>query len=427
MKLLFQSYKAQVVTLLFIWIVSMLFSAEFVLSLSMFLLVAMALFELQINGQHIRFGLRRGLSDNLKRYWNDKAFILISIPFFLVLFSALWSGDTGYTIERLRIKLPFLILPFAFVSMPRLTKREVLTVLYFLVLVMTIACVYVGMNYLANFDAVNEMIGKGKPIPTPSNHIRFSLVLSFSIISGAALYYEGFYLQYKWERWLIPLATLFLFGFIHILSVRSGLVVLYLAIFFVSIRYAYLTRRYAVVAAVLLALVSLPILTYQAVPSFRQKINYARWDFMQYMQGTGQYYSDSERFMSMEVGLRIGNEHPVFGVGAGDLKKEVKAVYADSFEGKQDPKMPHSQFLSIYAGTGMLGLLLFLFGFFFPLFYKRRYQSLLFLAFHVIIFFSFFMENTIENNFGVSFYLLGALLGLRFLDPPPESMFSDSN
>ena len=415
MKFILQSYKAQVFSLLFIWIVSMLFSAEFVLSLAMFLLVVCAFFQIHYQGQKVSIGLRTDIRNSWQRYWSDKAYLVISLPFLLVLFSALWSEDAGYTLERLRIKLPFLILPFAFVSMPSLKKREVLTVFYFLLLVMTVACIYVGMNYLAHFDEVNEMIGKGKPIPTPSNHIRFSLVLSFTILAGAALYYEGFYFQYKWERWLIPLATLFLFVFIHILSVRSGLLVLYLGIFFLSIRYAFVTRKYAVIAAVLLALISLPILAYQAVPSFRQKINYARWDFMQYMQGTGKTYSDSERFMSMEVGMKIGNAHPVFGVGAGDLKKEVKLAYQVEYQGEQVPKMPHSQFVSIYAGTGIVGLGIYLFSFFFVLFYRKRYRSLLYLGFHVIIFFSLFMENTIENNFGVSFYLLGALLGMRYL------------
>lgn len=394
----------------------MLFSAEFVLSIAMFLLVICAFLQIHFKGQQVKVGLRTDIRSNWKRYKADKAFLVISIPFFLVLVSALWSEDGGYTMERLRIKLPFLILPFAFISMPSLKKKEVLTVFYFLLLVMTVACLYVGMNYLANFDEVNEMIGKGKPIPTPSNHIRFSLVLAFSIICGVALYQERFYLQYKWERWLIPLATVFLFVFIHILAVRSGLLVLYLAILFLSIRYAFLTRRYLMLGVVLIGLVSIPILTYQTVPSFKQKVNYARWDFMQYMQGTGKTYSDSERFMSMEMGMEIGNEHPVFGVGAGDLKKEVILGYQEAYGGDQPPKMPHSQFVSIYAGTGLIGLGIFLFSFFFPLFYKLRYRSLLFLGFHVVIFFSFFMENTIENNFGVSFYLLGALLGMRYLE-----------
>jgi O-antigen ligase len=415
-KFILQSYKAQVFSLLFIWIVAMLFSAEFVLSIAMFLLVICAFFQIQYNGQQVKIGLRTDLRTNWQRYLSDKAFLAISLPFFLVLISALWSEDGGYTLERLRIKLPFLILPFAFASIPSLKKKEVLTVFYFLLLVMTVACLYVGMNYLAHFDEVNEMIGKGKPIPTPSNHIRFSLVLAFTIISGAALYVEGFYLQYKWERWLIPIATVFLFVFIHILSVRSGLLVLYLAIFFLSIRYAFLTRRYVLIGVVLAALISIPFLTYQTVPSFRQKVNYARWDFMQYLQGTGKTYSDSERFMSMELGMQIGNAHPVFGVGAGDLKKEVILTYQEVYAGDQPPKMPHSQFVSLYAGTGLVGLGIFLFSFFFPLLYKHRYRSLLFLGFHVVIFFSFFMENTIENNFGVSFYLLGTLLGIRYLE-----------
>ena len=415
MKFILQSYKAQVFSLLFVWIVAMLFSAEFVLSIAMFLLLLCAFFQIHYKGQQVRVGWRADLSANWERFRSDKAYWIISIPFFLVLVSALWSEDGGYTLERLRIKLPFLILPFAFASVPSLKKREVLTVFYFLLLVMTVACIYVGMNYLANFDEVNEMIGRGKPIPTPSNHIRFSLVLAFTILAGIALVWEKFIFQFSWERWLLPLSTIFLFIFIHILSVRSGLLVLYLAILVTSLRYAFLSKRYGLIAIVLAILVSLPLVAYRTMPSFRQKINYARWDVRQYLEGNGQDYSDSERFLSMEIGLEIGNAHPVLGVGAGDLKQTVNEVYYDRYP-ELSPKMPHSQFVSMYAGTGLLGLGVFLFSFLFPLFYKRRYQSLIFLGFHTIIFFSFFMENTVENNFGVSFYLLGVLLGIRYLE-----------
>jgi hypothetical protein len=59
--------------------------------------------------------------------------------------------------------------------------------------------------------------------------------------------------------------------------------------------------------------------------------------------------------------------------------------------------------------------------FFFPLFYQKNWRTPLFLALHAVIFSSFFVENTIENNFGVSLYLFFLLVGLNFLSNSSES------
>jgi O-antigen ligase len=409
------SYKVQAITLILIWIVAMLFSAEFILTLVMMLLLAMALFELKIEGQRVQFGFRGQLKTNFQEFLSNKAYLVAMVPFFIVFVTAFWSGDLHYTVERLRIKLPFLVLPFAFASIPHFKRREVLLIFYFLVATMTVACLYVGITYLANFEEINELIGKGQPMPTPSNHIRFSLVLGFSVIAGAILFSRRFVLRYPRERWLIGGMTVFLFLFIHVLSVRSGILVLYLAVLLLSIRYVYLTKRYVMGAAALMALFLVPVAAYFLVPSFQTKIHYARWDLMQYWQGRGSDYSDSERLTSLEVGLKIGNEHPLLGVGAGDLKKEVKKRYEAEYTDASKPKMPHNQFVTLYAGSGMIGLLVFLWSFFFPLFYRRQYRATFLLALHIIIFFSFMMENTIENNFGISFYLLFLLIGINFL------------
>jgi hypothetical protein len=72
--------------------------------------------------------------------------------------------------------------------------------------------------------------------------------------------------------------------------------------------------------------------------------------------------------------------------------------------------------LSHYAGTGIIGVLLFAFAFFFPLLYQKNYRNPLFLALHAIIFMSFMMENTVENNFGISLYLFFLLMGVNYLN-----------
>lgn len=416
MKVLLESYKAQVILLSMVWMVSMVFSHEFVLSQAMILLAALALFERRPGFPWL--GLRRRLWENTESWRRYTPNLMIAIPFLLVLVSGFWSSDFSYTLERLRIKLPFLVLPWAFAGIPRFSRKEYRLVLYFLIGLMALACLYVGFNYLLNFDQINQLIGMGKTIPTPSNHIRFSLVLCFAILSGIYLLREGAVLRYSWERRVLVLVTVFLFVFIHMLSVRSGLLALYAALFVWLLRYVVLTRRWAVTAVAAGLLFLLPAAAYQVFPSLRAKIAYARWDILQHRQGAGANYSDSDRLTSLEVGWKVAKEAPVFGVGAGDLKREVTEEYAEgNYQEAQIQKMPHNQLLTILAGTGIAGLAVFLAGFFHPLFYRKNYRDFLFLGLHAVVFLSFMMENTIENNFGVSFFLLFLLLGLNQLKP----------
>jgi hypothetical protein len=54
------------------------------------------------------------------------------------------------------------------------------------------------------------------------------------------------------------------------------------------------------------------------------------------------------------------------------------------------------------------------------LFYRKNFENPVFLAFHTLIFMSFLMESTIENNFGISIYLLFLLIGLVYLNQSPD-------
>lgn len=413
--MLLKSYKAQAIVFLFTYLVSMVLSAEFVLSVSMIALLCLALFQLHIEGPQVRLTFRKTLRENFQRYWNYRAWLMVSIPIIIVFISAFWSSDLNYTLERLRIKLPFLILPFAFASMPSLRKNEILTILYFLLVSMSVISLYVLIDFLVNFKEVMELIGRGGHLPTPSNHIRFSLTLAMTIIGGVALWVEKFHFRHPAERWFIGGMTLFLFAFIHILSVRSGILALYIALFALGVYFIFFKKRYLVGLAGLAAIVALPLIAYQTVPSFKLKVDYARWDFLQFKQGIGGQYPDSERLISIREGIEVGKEHPLLGIGAGDLKAEMKNRYASKHDGDFNFRMPHNQLVSIFAGTGALGLLTFLFGFFYPLFYRQNFRQPLFLALHAIVFTSFLMENTIENNFGVSMYLFFLLIGLNYL------------
>ncbi|NRB48746.1 MAG: O-antigen ligase family protein [Saprospiraceae bacterium] len=218
---------------------------------------------------------------------------------------------------------------------------------------------------------------------------------------------------------------------IHLLSVRSGLVALYLAILGLAIRYAWQTGKYGVGLAVGLGLTILPLTAYYTIPSFQAKVAYVRYEFWIREHKLSGNYSDLWRIISLRMGMEIGNEHPLVGVGAGNLRQEVKARYAKDYPEIEQVRMPHNQFISVYAGTGLIGLAIFLFALSYPL-YRVLLQgrgspqhnpgldpsgtslgNALFLGFHIIILASFMVENTIENSMGVGIYAFYLLLWLQ--------------
>jgi len=421
---LLRSYQAQVILCCCAAIYGMLWSAEAIISISMILLVLIALFEVDYSTNEnmkikliIRKNIRAQLRDKKSWWW-------ISMPFLLVFFSVPYSEDWTYILERLRIKLPFLILPFAFAVMPSLTKRELRIIGTFFILACTIAAIGVLSNYIQNFESINYNISRGKAIPTPSNHIRFSLSMACAIFCGGAMTVEKSIFGIKGERYIFGILTVFLFLFLHILSVRSGLLAFYVALGIFLIQFIYRSRRWKIGLAGIIAMIAIPYFAVIYVPSFKNKYYYMKHDVYNYFEGNGKDYSDSERLISLNAASEIIAEHPIIGVGAGDLKKEMYQVYANkSAEGAAE-KMPHSQFVTVAAGTGFVGLFLFLISFFVPLFYQKNYQNYLFTALHVIFLMSFFSENTFENNFGLSLWLFTLLIGMSFLKNHSELIHS---
>jgi len=385
--------------------------SKFSLTIGMALLVLIALLSTG-DGKTFRLKLNPDLANNFKKLWDRKDFLVITLFFFLVLCSGLYTSDFQYFGERLRIKLPFLLLPFAFVSLPSFSERQYLSVFYVFLVAISFSALMVLSNYILDYDAINLRMGQGQVMPTPTNHIRYSLLTAFGILSGIVLCWKSYYLKYKWETYVLGALSLFLLIFIHILSVRSGLLVFYASMFLLTIRWIFLSKRYILGMLIILSLSIAPVIAFMTLPSLNKKIRYMLYDYDQYRLGEVKNLSDAERFISMYVGWEIGSQSPLLGVGAGDLKETVAEIYQERYPDLDKPKMPHNQFLSVYAGTGLIGLALFLIAFFYPLFYRQNYQDVLLTMLHVILFCSFMMENTLETAVGVAFYTLFLMLGL---------------
>ena len=114
----------------------------------------------------------------------------------------------------------------------------------------------------------------------------------------------------------------------------------------------------------------------------------------------------------LETGRRRCFYRVFFGIGIGDLNNEIQRIYTEKHKGFT-VKRPHNQFVFFYAAIGMIGTFVFLIAFLLPLFHHHNYQNELITAFHIIIFLSFMVENTIGTAIGTAFYSFFVLFGLR--------------
>ena len=208
-----------------------LLSSRFLMTVGMIVLIANGVFN-------------PAIKSNFRNFLSNKPMIIISGLFILYLLSGIYSENFSFLLERLRIKLPFLFLPFAFCAMPRFSEKKYYGLFYCFFIVVFLSSLGTFIYYLFDLETINDAYKYAKVLPTPINHIRYSLMVCFAIIIGIHLYYKDFYLKYKFEKKLIFVGTLFLIIFIHLLSVRSGLVALYLTLIYLIVRYVFYHKKF---------------------------------------------------------------------------------------------------------------------------------------------------------------------------------------
>jgi O-antigen ligase len=287
----------------------------------------------------------------------------------------------------------------------------------------------IGALYAARFGYYTEHYTQGSVMPTPVNHIRYSLLLAFAAACGGwlAVTAEGrdrwdrlwsrFRRPVRAERAAWALAALVLAAFLHVLAVRSGLVALYAVALYGLGRWALVGRRWipALVALVLAA--GAVALAVRHVPTLHNRIGYARYDLERFSRGeVNPDLSDAKRIGSILAGLELVRTHPWTGVGTGDLTGALRPVYARRFPDlAATAPLPHNQFVLVAAALGIPGLLVFGWALAAPWFAPGLPRDGLFVVHQIVLLPSMLTEATLETQYGVTLYLFFVLLFLRRL------------
>ncbi|MBK8502908.1 MAG: O-antigen ligase family protein [Saprospiraceae bacterium] len=388
--------------------ISLLYS---VYLLSVVLILFAPLSILRIESAPFKVGIRTDLLTQIGGFLSKPEWWVVTIPFFIVLYGGLYSNDTDYWLSRLRIKIPFLLFPVAYYLIPAVSRKIYQQIHLIFIIIVSISSLHIVWSIISQYHSVVEALSHGRPVDTPISHIRYSLMVALAICSTFHL------IQDKATGKGAPLLKVlgvYLIIFLHILAVRSGLVALYIVGLYQTFRYLYRSGKPLPALVIIASIVLMPVLSYRLIPSFKERISYMVEDVAQYQEMQWNSYSDAERILSIRAGLDIASDHIWLGTGTGDLRNEMKHYFYEHFD-KDTFIMPHNQFVSVLASSGIIGLFLHLIALAWPVIKNRAYRNEYFASVSMIIFVSLMVENTLETSIGVAFYLYFTLLSLNYL------------
>lgn len=351
------------------------------------------------------------------RYWLRQYWWLWGVAWVMLFgLSGFWSQDAEYWQEHFQVKLPILLLPLAMACLRPFTVREQRVITWTLNLGVCFGVLYSMYFYLKNPEYVISGYTYAHVLPTiPKNdHIRFSMVVALTVCWNM---YRLPSARSTFERALMLVCSGAFALFLHILAARAGLLALY--ILFAGLLGFYLLNRSTRKAGAILAVAIACLLaaSYQLFPTLQRRVDYVAYTMKMYQSGGLQSnYSDMSRIISYDVARRIIWQHPIAGVGAGDMGRYMEAGYRSWYPDVQESEMlvPHNQLIIIALCCGIPGMILFLCWWLYPLMLIRKSRSGLFLGIAwFMLAVPMLAEPMLEIQFGVFVFLLFMLMFVK--------------
>jgi len=132
------------------------------------------------------------------------------------------------------------------------------------------------------------------------------------------------------------------------------------------------------------------------------------WEYIKYKRGENPSgHTLTMRLEFWKTASYIIYDHPIFGVGTGDIQDAFNNMYVET-NSKLDLVWRlrcHNQYLAIGVAFGFVGLLLFIFYLLYPAVALRKQLHYLYWPFFLIALLSFVTEDTLETQSGVTFFI----------------------
>lgn len=381
------------------------FWSKFLISLSILLFLLLAIPHINNRVKSLKSDKKWPVLFTLSLPFRDLVCGTLILIFLGTAFSALLS-DTNQDVNKVQLRLPYLLLPFAFYFLPVISRRSITIFLKVFIPMSLIFAAGVLINYSQNMEYYDELIAIGQSMPVPGNHIRFSLLLAAAVAFGTISLTESLIpLKSKWGYFMLAM-LIALFCCIHVIAVRSGLLTMYGALFLIFIRFFYQRKKYWQLFAVGIGMSVILFLATQYIPSLEARFDYMVHDIELLTEKDVGHYSDGDRFRSIYIGWKVFLNNPLLGSDISDLPQAMTREYNKVYGQTVPVHIPHNQFIYILASMGLLGVLTIFPGLFIP-FFKKHLRNNPFILIHGAMFIaSCMIEPTMEGTQGIMFHLL---------------------
>lgn len=213
------------------------------------------------------------------------------------------------------------------------------------------------LNYAAHYRFLNQMVLESKPLPLFSQvyHIEFSIMLAVFALAGIfELIRESSGIRKNLWLQMLLVATVFNVIFLHVLSVRTGM----LAFWTGTLAVLWLTGRIGgrKQVRVIVSIVALIALVAALTPSIRNRVSNTLDDLR--TVSTGGDVNDKSfgrRWEAWKTGLNVVKDHPMAGVGLCGVEAALQAEF-DAGGSSLHPTnriMPHNQWLDFTLQSGI--------------------------------------------------------------------------
>ena len=364
---------------------------------------------------------RRGVAQ--RAHWS--ALLSYTLVYLLHLVWGLAQGGTTTDAfgTDLVLELPFVLLPITFLLLPTWLPSHKAVLWLLLLGCCLVSALASTSNYLFHHKDIAQLYFHSRIMPTWPDYIRFSLLVSIACVAGTVLLAQRELPPAG--RWATGVGVGLLFLFQHLLAVRSGLVTLYAAGLATLVWLGCARGQWRAALSGLALAAGLGVGSLQLFPTLQNRIADTRFDTEQV--GSAQAANNfpvTARIYSYEVAWDLIRQHPLLGVSKVRLEAEVASQYSYRYPEitKDHYLLPHNQFLYNLLAYGVVGLLLFLLGYYYPLWVALRTGNVLVTLQYLILTLSFMVEYTLETQIGVLtglFFLLLAAAPEPLVSPVP--------
>ncbi|MDB5227382.1 MAG: lipid core--O-antigen ligase, partial [Bacteroidota bacterium] len=247
------------------------------------------------------------------------------------------------------------------------------------------------------------------------NHVEISWLISVSIL---LLINDLKKTDPVGKKIFTLIITLWLFVFIHLFAVRTGIITLYLflLVYFIILLWKNKKqRKFILLLPVLLSVIL--FVSYKLSDTLKDKLNYTMYDLSQFRinKTESQFYSDSRRMYSIKIGLQLIKENPWFGCGIGNIEDKCNSIYKVNYPHVQTENYyrPHSLYIYVICCFGIFFGTVVLLCYLYPLIYFIQNKNYLFFNVYLSLVIISVWDVILGTLFGECIFLLLTGWGIK--------------